>query len=139
MFRKLWLEESHIRPSVSPLVGFEGTKIAMLGMITLSVEAMGRIWQVEFVIINTKYAYNAIMERGWIHEIEGIALTLHQVMRCLSPDGTKTIDIQGDEQMALWCYNMAMKESEESRKKQEVFRDQQLNEGPLGIIKNEEE
>ena len=44
--------------------------------------------------------------------MEGVASTLHQVMRCLALDGKKTVDIRGDQQMAQQCYHLAMTEEE---------------------------
>ena len=43
-------------------------------MVMLMVEEM---LQVEFVVIDARSAYNPIMGRGWIHEIERVASTLH--------------------------------------------------------------
>ena len=62
-------------------------------MVTLSVEAAERTLPVEYIVVDARSAYNAIMDGGWIHEIERVASTLHQVMRCLSCDETRTIDI----------------------------------------------
>ena len=75
-----------------------------IGMVMLMVEEM---LQVDFVVIDARFAYNAIMGRGWIHEIEGgVPSILHQVMRCLSPDGTKATDIRGDQATVQRCYNI---------------------------------
>ena len=41
-FKKLWLDESQIQRSSSPLIGFEGTKVTPIGIITLTVEAAAR-------------------------------------------------------------------------------------------------
>ena len=92
-FKKLWLDESQIQRSSSPLIGFKGNKVIPIGIVTLTVEGAVRTLQVEFIVIYTKTAYNAIIGRGWIHEMEGLASTLNQVIRCLSPNGTKAIDI----------------------------------------------
>ena len=60
---------------------------------------------------------NVIMGREWIHAVKGVVSTLHQVMRCQSPDGLYMIDIKGDMQKAIvdtirdnkdvftWTYN----------------------------------
>ena len=41
-FKKLWLDETKIQRSSSPLIGFEGSKVTPLEMITPTVEATGR-------------------------------------------------------------------------------------------------
>ena len=45
-FKKLWLDESQSQRSSLLLIGFEGTKMTPLEMITLIVEAARRILQV---------------------------------------------------------------------------------------------
>ncbi|XP_059637593.1 uncharacterized protein LOC132279586 [Cornus florida] len=47
--------------------------------------------------------------KGWIHRVRGVPSTLHQVMRCLAPDGTKVIDIHGDQVAAKECYSVTLK------------------------------
>ena len=91
-------------------------------MITLTVEAAARTLEVEFVVIDAKSAYNVIMGRGWIHEMEGVASILHQVMRCLSPDRTKTIDIRGYLSTAQRCYNIAICEESNPKGKHKIRR-----------------
>lgn len=103
--KRMWLSEDQLRPN-------EGTKISPKGAITLTVEAADRSLLIDFVVIDAKSAYNAIMGRGWIHKMEGVASTLHQVMRCLALDGKKPVDIRGDQQMAQQCYHLAMTEEE---------------------------
>ena len=86
-------------------------------MVTLTVQVAAKPLEVEFVVIDAKFGYNAIIGRGWIHEMEGVASTLHQVMRCHLPDGTKTIDIRGDQLTAQRCYNIATYEESSSKGK----------------------
>ena len=81
MFKKLWFHESQIQKSSSPRIRFEGTKVTLIRIVTLTAEAAARTLQVEFVVIDAKSAYNAIMGRRWNHEMEGVAFTLHQLMR----------------------------------------------------------
>ena len=60
-FKKLWLNESQIQKSSSPLTGFEGTKVTPIGMVTLTVQAAAKSLKVEFIVIDIKFTYNAIM------------------------------------------------------------------------------
>lgn len=86
-------------------------------MVTLTAEVAARTLEVEFVVIDARSTYNTIIERRWIHEMEGVASTLHQVMRCVSPDGTKTIDIRGDQVIAQQSYNIATQEESDPKGK----------------------
>ena len=88
-------------------------------MVTLTMKAATRSLKVEVVVIDTRSAYSTIMGRGWIHEMEGVASTLYQVMRCLAPDGSETIDITRDQLTNQRCYNIAIHEESNSKGKQE--------------------
>ena len=83
-------------PVESPLVAFDGTKVFPKGITRLMVYDVERTLPVNYLVIESRYVFNAIMGRGWIHAIHRMVLTLHQVMRCQSPDGRYTIDIRGD-------------------------------------------
>lgn len=103
-------------PNRTPLVGFEGIKIMPKGSIILEVQAAERTLDVDFVVADAPSSYNSIMVRGWIHWMEGVVSTLHQVMRCLTQDSKSMIDIRGDQLMAQTCYNLAMETREEPKK-----------------------
>ncbi|XP_059629577.1 uncharacterized protein LOC132272444 [Cornus florida] len=96
VFEQLEIPSSSIRPTSSPLMGFDGTKVDPLGVIDLSVTAAKRTLKENFVLTEIHPSYNIIMGRGWIHRMNGVPSTLHQVMRCLSPDGREVIDLRGD-------------------------------------------
>ena len=68
------------------------------------VHVVERTLPVNFLVIESRYTFNAIMGRGWIHAMHRVVLTLHQVMRCQSPDGRYMIDIRGDQSQAKKCH-----------------------------------
>ena len=70
------------------------------------VHAAERTLPVNFLVIESISVFNAIMGRGWIHAMHGVVSTLHQVMRCQSPDGRYTIDIRGDQSQARRCHDL---------------------------------
>lgn len=79
-------------------------------------EAEGKTLDMDFVVIDALSSDNAITGRCWIHKMEGVVSTLHQVMRCITPDGRSVVDIRGDQLMAQMCYNMATEVGEEPKK-----------------------
>ena len=81
-------------------------------MIALPVYAADQTIEVKFLVIDTPSAMIVIMGREWIHASKGVVSTLHQVMRCHSPDGLYTIDIKGDQSQNERCYNVASREEE---------------------------
>ena len=68
------------------------------------VHAAERTLPINFLVMECRSTFNAIMGRGWIHAMQGVVLTLHQVMRCQSPGGKYTIDIKGDQSQAQKCH-----------------------------------
>ena len=95
-FQKMGLDEKMLVPVESHLVAFDGTRVFPRGIVRLMVHAAERTLQVNFLVMESRSAFNAIMGRGWVHAMHGVVSTLHQVMRCQSLDGRYTIDIQGD-------------------------------------------
>ncbi|XP_062117115.1 uncharacterized protein LOC133830983 [Humulus lupulus] len=85
-FQKMGLEESQIRPSVAPILGFNSQRVYPKGAVRLNVVAAERTLPVDFLIVDSVTSYNTIMGRSWIHRMQGVVLTLHQVMRCHSPN-----------------------------------------------------
>lgn len=90
-FQKMQIAHDEIQPSTLPILLFSGEKGYPKGAITLPVYATKRIVEVDFVLIDARTTLNGIMGRTWIHKMKGVVSTLHQVMRCQSPDGTYTL------------------------------------------------
>ncbi|XP_059635799.1 uncharacterized protein LOC132277980 [Cornus florida] len=92
-------------------MGFDGTKVDLIGVINLSVTAMKRTLKENFILIEIHPSYNLIMGRGWIHRMNGVSSTLYQVMRCLSLDEKEVISLWGDQVAAKECYMLTFNEA----------------------------
>ncbi|XP_062104155.1 uncharacterized protein LOC133815317 [Humulus lupulus] len=103
-FQKMGLEENQIRPSTMPILGFNSQRVYPKGVVRLTVVAAKRALPVDFLIIDSTTSYNAIMGRNWIHRMQGVVSTLHQVMRCQSLNGRYTVDIKGCQKQAKKCF-----------------------------------
>ncbi|XP_062074958.1 uncharacterized protein LOC133778965 [Humulus lupulus] len=103
-FQKMGLEENQIRPSTTPILGFNSQRVYPKGVVQLIVVAAERTFPVDFLIIDSTTSYNTIMGRNWIHRMQGVVSTLHQVMRCQSPNGRYTVDIKGCQKQAKKCF-----------------------------------
>ena len=108
-FENMGLNRVTLRPTCQPIFAFNSSQVSPLGIATLKVHAAERCLDVDFVVIDCQSSFNAIMGRGWIHAMHGVASTLHQVLRCQSKDGTYTIDIRGDQASARRCFSTALK------------------------------
>ena len=100
-FQKMGLDEQMLVPVESPLVAFDGTRVFPKGIACLMVHAVERMLPVNFLVIESRSTFNAIMVRGWIHAMHGVVSTLHQVIRCQSPDGRYAINIRGDQMICI--------------------------------------
>ncbi|XP_059668916.1 uncharacterized protein LOC132314009 [Cornus florida] len=96
-FYRFEIKPEKVKPTGNPLLGFDGKRVEPIGMVEVEVQAAERVLMKNFVVIEIHPSYNLLMRKGWIHRVQGVPSTLHQVMQCLGPDGTKVIDIHGDQ------------------------------------------
>ncbi|XP_028072066.1 uncharacterized protein LOC114274359 [Camellia sinensis] len=59
----------------------------LIGKIILPVKAGTVTKQVEFWLLKVPSTYNLILGRGWLHAMQAVASTYHQVMRFPTPTG----------------------------------------------------
>ncbi|XP_059635908.1 uncharacterized protein LOC132278103 [Cornus florida] len=106
-----WLEikPEELKSTGNPLLGFDGKRVEPVGTVELVVRAAKRDLVESFVVVEIYPSYNLLIGRGWIHKVQGVPSTLHQVMRCLSPDGSKVIDIHGNQVAANECYSVTQR------------------------------
>lgn len=91
--KKIGLSESMIQRNVDPLVGFDGRSFYQVECFAASYGCR-KLLHIEFTIVDVMSAYNVILGRGWVHRIEGVASTFHQVFKCRAADG-KEVAVQG--------------------------------------------
>ncbi|XP_028055939.1 uncharacterized protein LOC114260081 [Camellia sinensis] len=110
LFRKFGLSEPHLTPAAAPLVGFNSQPEWPLGRIVLPVVAGTKTLQIEFLVINTPSPYNAILGRPWIHQMEAILSTFHQLICFPTEHGVE--QISGDQVASKHCFIAALKEKQ---------------------------
>lgn len=54
-----------------PLIGFDWNPSFPKGHVSLPVTTIGKLIQVNFMVVEAKLAYNAILGRKWIHKWKG--------------------------------------------------------------------
>ncbi|XP_059635883.1 uncharacterized protein LOC132278072 [Cornus florida] len=108
-FDRLEIKPKVLKCTENPLLGFDGKRVKPIGTIELLVRAAEKELVESFVVVEIHPSYNLLIGRGWIHRVQGVPSTLHQVMRCLSPDGNKVININGDQVAAKECYSVTLK------------------------------
>ncbi|XP_028086313.1 uncharacterized protein LOC114287236 [Camellia sinensis] len=107
LFRKLGLSEQYLTPVTAPLVSFNSQPKWPFGRIVLPVVAGTKTLQIEFLVINTPSPYNAILGRPWIHQMETVPSTYHQLIRFPMEHGVE--QISGDQVASKHCFMAALK------------------------------
>ncbi|XP_028119497.1 uncharacterized protein LOC114316988 [Camellia sinensis] len=97
------LEDKDLVPATSPLVGFNSEPEWPIGKIILPFKAGLVVKQVEFWVLKVPSTYNLILGRGWLHAMQAVASTFHQVMRFPAPSG-QIEEVWGDQVMAKQCF-----------------------------------
>ncbi|XP_070021860.1 uncharacterized protein [Nicotiana sylvestris] len=71
-------------PKVRTLSGFDNSSVVTKWEIMLTIFAKEVIKDTKFQVIDTDKAYNMILGRPWIHDMDDVPSTLHQVIKFLS-------------------------------------------------------
>ncbi|GAV56790.1 hypothetical protein CFOL_v3_00332 [Cephalotus follicularis] len=106
-----------LRPVKTPLIGFVGQMVHLLGSIDLSMVA-GTVprqtqMQMTFLVVDTPSPYNAIIGRPGLNLLEAIVSTRHLVMKFPTRFGMR--EVRGNQQVARQCYKTVMLEKREGK------------------------
>ncbi|XP_019250954.1 PREDICTED: uncharacterized protein LOC109229860 [Nicotiana attenuata] len=88
--------EDKLVPKAHTLSGFDNTSVVTKGEVVLTTFAEGVVKDTKFQVVEMDMAYNMILGRPWIHEMDAVPSTLHQVIKFPSPWGI--CQIRGDQQ-----------------------------------------
>ncbi|XP_070021979.1 uncharacterized protein [Nicotiana sylvestris] len=78
------------------LSGFDNSSIVTKGEVILTTFAEGVVKDTKFQVVEMEMAYNMFLGRPWIHEMDVVPSTFHQVIKFPSPWGI--CQIRGDQQ-----------------------------------------
>ncbi|XP_070009726.1 uncharacterized protein [Nicotiana sylvestris] len=83
-------------PRAHTLSGFDNSSIVTKGEVILTTFTEGVVKDTKFHVVEMEMAYNMILKRPWIHKMDVVPSTLHQVIKFPSPWGI--CQIRGDQQ-----------------------------------------
>ncbi|XP_057808892.1 uncharacterized protein LOC131023369 [Salvia miltiorrhiza] len=106
-YREMGLDESKLIKKAAVLVGFSGESTTTVGEIDLPVYAEGVNLSTRFLVVDAPSAYNVILGCPWIHGMEAVPSTYHQVIRFPTKWGVK--EIKGEQKDSRACYQTTMK------------------------------
>ncbi|XP_070015868.1 uncharacterized protein [Nicotiana sylvestris] len=90
--------EDRVIPKVHTLSGFDNSSVVTKGEVILTTFTEGVIKDTKFQVVDMEMAYNVILGRPWIHEMDVIPSTLHQVIKFPSP--WRICQIRGDQHIS---------------------------------------
>ncbi|XP_070012962.1 uncharacterized protein [Nicotiana sylvestris] len=73
--------EDKLIPKAHTLSGFDNFSVVMKGEVILTTFAEGVVKDTKFQVVDMEMAYNMILGRPWIHEMDVVPSTLHQMKK----------------------------------------------------------
>jgi hypothetical protein len=105
-FQQMRIDKNQLRPIETPLVGFAGTSVYPLGIITLQLIAgtypKQATKKVDFLVVDCPSAYNVIIGRPTLNRLRAVTSTYHLLVRFPTENGIG--EMRGDQAMARECY-----------------------------------
>uniref|UniRef100_A0A2N9INV2 Uncharacterized protein n=1 Tax=Fagus sylvatica TaxID=28930 RepID=A0A2N9INV2_FAGSY len=105
-FQQMRIGKDQLRPIETPLVGFAGTSVYPLGIISLQIIAgtypKQATKRVEFLVVDCPSAYNVIIGRPTLNRLRAVTSTYHLLVRFPTEHGIG--EMKGDQAMARECY-----------------------------------
>nr|XP_016512691.1 PREDICTED: uncharacterized protein LOC107829735 [Nicotiana tabacum] len=84
VLREMQVEDKMI-PKAHTLRGFDNSNVVTKSEVTPTTFAEGVTKETKFQVVEMEMAYNIIMGRPWIHDMDVVPSTLHQAMKFPSP------------------------------------------------------
>ncbi|XP_070003431.1 uncharacterized protein [Nicotiana sylvestris] len=101
-------------PKAHTLSGFDNSSVVTKGEIILTTFAEAVVKDTKFQVVEKDMAYNMILGRPWIHEMDVVPSTLHQVINFLSQWGIQ--QICGDQQASQSINSVADSSTKNDKK-----------------------
>uniref|UniRef100_A0A2N9GRS6 Uncharacterized protein n=1 Tax=Fagus sylvatica TaxID=28930 RepID=A0A2N9GRS6_FAGSY len=109
-FQQMRIGKDQLRPIETPLVGFAGTSVYPLGIISLQIIAgtypKQATKRVEFLVVDCPSAYNVIIGRPTLNRLRAVTSTYHLLVRFPTEHGIG--EMKGDQAIARECYLTSM-------------------------------
>ncbi|XP_070002171.1 uncharacterized protein [Nicotiana sylvestris] len=87
--------EDKLIPKAHTLSGFDNSSVLTKGEVILTTVTKGVVTDTKFQVVDIEMAYNMILERPWIHDIDVVLSTLHQLQNPVVGTTTQTPTEQG--------------------------------------------
>ena len=112
-YEKLGLKPNQLRAWASPLYGMSRKAINADGMIELPVKLGSGIYKrevmVDFIVADLDMAYNIIVGRKFLTDIEAVISIKYLVLKYPVPEHGTVGSLRADQKVARECYNVSLK------------------------------
>ncbi|XP_065625257.1 uncharacterized protein LOC136065665 [Quercus suber] len=113
-FQQMGIDRARLTPASAPLVGFRGTRVFLIGSITLSVTVGNYLQEltrnVMFLMVDCSSAYNGILGRPTLNSWKAATSTYHLMIKFPTDYGIG--ELRGNQATTRECY-IAMLEMED--------------------------
>ncbi|XP_023894577.1 uncharacterized protein LOC112006533 [Quercus suber] len=105
-FQQMKIDKELLKPTNTPLVGFGGMKMHLMGTVTLpiTISAYPRQWtkEVDLLVVDCSSAYNAIIGRPTLNALRATTSTYHLLVKFPTKYGVE--EARGEQAAARECY-----------------------------------
>ncbi|XP_026450728.1 uncharacterized protein LOC113350832 [Papaver somniferum] len=101
-----------IEEDENPIIGFSGEVTKEIGKVKIPIKVADKSVLGNFLLLNCRAPYNAIVGRDWLHEIGAVTSSYHQCLNFLAPEGV--VKVRSDQMAAHKCHESAMDEYRKS-------------------------
>ncbi|XP_026420327.1 uncharacterized protein LOC113316340 [Papaver somniferum] len=101
-----------IEEDENPIIGFSGEVTKAIGKVKIPITVDDKYVLGNFLLLDCRAPYNAIVGRDWIHEIGAVTSSYHQCLKFLTPEGV--VKVRSDQMAAHKCHESAIEEYKKS-------------------------
>ncbi|XP_026439786.1 uncharacterized protein LOC113338622 [Papaver somniferum] len=101
-----------IEEDENPIIGFSGEVTKATGKVKIPIKVADKSVLGNFLLLDCRAPYNAILGRDWLHEIAAVTSSYHQCLKFISPEGV--VKVRSDHMAAHKCHESAMDEYKKS-------------------------
>ncbi|KAK3022920.1 hypothetical protein RJ639_046464 [Escallonia herrerae] len=132
-FKKMNIPTDRLQKMVTPLYGFSNHPVAVEGIISLPISIGTPPTQanlmLDFVVVKVPSAYNAILGRPTLNQIQAVVSTYHLKMKF--PTEHRIGEVKGDQTTARQCYVTSCRSKNKEALIIEDLRDTKMQRGEL--------
>ncbi|XP_026378430.1 uncharacterized protein LOC113272851 [Papaver somniferum] len=102
-----------IEEDENPIIGFSGEVTKAIGKVKIPITVDGKSVLGNFLLLDCRAPYNAIVGRDWMHEIGAVTSSYHQYLKFMAPEGV--VKVRSDQMAAHKCHESTMDEYKKSK------------------------